>query len=166
MVAFVNTCVAPGTEFESLIDEVKGRLEELAQESGHHMSKKAKKAQRATFREYCDTVANDNPPEHSVVFVGGVLELSTWREIKQLECVRSCLQVRKGGVARCERSIRSLRTIYCAYPTNDRRTAPLSTYACVLVLCACLWPLLTHVHAAAVGLSGTHAQERALAWRV
>jgi len=82
-----------GTEFEVLIDEVKQRLDELAQESGHHMSKKAKKAQRATFREFCDTVENDNAPEATVTFVGGVLELKTWREIKQLECVRACLQV-------------------------------------------------------------------------
>jgi hypothetical protein len=56
------------------------------------MSKKAKKAQRATFREFCDTVTNDNPPESTVSYVGGVLELNTWREIKQLECIRACLQ--------------------------------------------------------------------------
>jgi len=35
-----------------LMDGVKQRVSELSVESGHHMSKKAKKEQRATFREF------------------------------------------------------------------------------------------------------------------
>mmetsp|Transcript_17185 Transcript_17185/g.34421 ORF Transcript_17185/g.34421 Transcript_17185/m.34421 type:complete len:466 (-) Transcript_17185:109-1506(-) len=81
-----------GTEFEVLIDEVKQRMAELAAESGHHMSKKAKKHQRATFREFMSTLVDDEPPSVSLTFRGGTLELSTWKEVVQLGAVRSCCQ--------------------------------------------------------------------------
>ncbi len=81
-----------GTEFEALIDEVKIRLEELSVESGKRLSKKAKKAQRATFREYLSTISEGESPTVSVSFTGGTLELSTWRERKQLDAVRSAVQ--------------------------------------------------------------------------
>ncbi|GMH96567.1 hypothetical protein TrST_g9350 [Triparma strigata] len=81
-----------GTEFEVLIDEVKQRMAELAAESGHHMSKKAKKSQRSTFREYMSTLVDDESPMVTVAFRGGTLELKTWKEIIQLGAVRSCCQ--------------------------------------------------------------------------
>jgi hypothetical protein len=77
-----------GTEFEVLIDEVKQRMAELAAESGHHMSKKAKKSQRSTFREYMSTLVDDESPEVTVAFKGGTLELKTWKEVIQLGAVR------------------------------------------------------------------------------
>ena len=48
--------------------------------------------QRSTFREYMSTVVDDENPEVDIKFPGGTLTLSTWREIKQLDFVRHCLQ--------------------------------------------------------------------------
>ena len=81
-----------GTEWEVLMDEVKQRIAELAVESGHHMSKKAKKEQRATFREFMNTIVDDEAPEEVVHFRGGNITLTNWKEIIQLNFVRHCLQ--------------------------------------------------------------------------
>mmetsp|Transcript_39271 Transcript_39271/g.118117 ORF Transcript_39271/g.118117 Transcript_39271/m.118117 type:complete len:228 (+) Transcript_39271:1103-1786(+) len=81
-----------GTEWEVLMDEVKQRVAELSVESGHHMSKKAKKEQRATFREFMATIVDDESPSEIVSFRGGQLTLKSWREIIQLNFIRHCLQ--------------------------------------------------------------------------
>jgi len=81
-----------GTQWEVLMDEVKQLIAELSVESGHHMSKKAKKEQRATFREFMTTIVEDESPEETVTFRGGCLTLKSWREIIQLNFVRHCLQ--------------------------------------------------------------------------
>ena len=81
-----------GTEFEVLIDEVKQRVAELSVESGYRLSKKAKKEQRATFREFMATIVDDESPQHVVAFRGGTLTLNSWREIIQLNFIRHCLQ--------------------------------------------------------------------------
>ncbi len=81
-----------GSEWEVLMDEVKQRVSELSVESGHHMSKKAKKEQRATFREFMATIVDDEAPNEVIAFRGGTLNLNTWREIVQLNFIRHCLQ--------------------------------------------------------------------------
>jgi hypothetical protein len=81
-----------GSEWEVIMDEVKQRIAELSVESGHHMSKKAKKAQRATFREFMSTIVDDDSPCEVVTFRGGNLTLRSWREIIQLNFIRHCLQ--------------------------------------------------------------------------
>jgi len=81
-----------GSEWEVLMDEVKQRIAELSVESGYHMSKKAKKEQRATFREFQATIVDDERPEEVVSFRGGNITLKTWREIIQLNFIRHCLQ--------------------------------------------------------------------------
>jgi hypothetical protein len=81
-----------GSEFEVLMDEVKQLVATLSMESGHHMSKKAKKEQRATFREFVATIVDDEAPEEIINFRGGSLSLHTWREIIQLNFIRHCLQ--------------------------------------------------------------------------
>jgi len=81
-----------GTEYEVLMDEVKQRIAELSVESGRRLSKKAKKEQRATFREFMATIVDDESPSVVVAFRGGTLSLSTWKEIVQLNFVRHCLQ--------------------------------------------------------------------------
>lgn len=81
-----------GSEWEVLMDEVKQRVSELSVESGHHMSKKAKKEQRATFREFMATIVDDESPCEVITFRGGTLNLNTWREIVQLNFIRHCLQ--------------------------------------------------------------------------
>lgn len=75
------------------MDEISQTVSELAVQSGHHMSKKAKKAQRATFREYVSTIVDDEPPEELVAMRNeGSLTLTSWREIVQLGFIRSGLQ--------------------------------------------------------------------------
>lgn len=81
-----------GSEWEVLMDEVKQRIAELSVESGYHLSKKAKKQQRATFREFMGTIVDDEAPEEIVTFRNGNLTLTNWREIIQLNFVRHCLQ--------------------------------------------------------------------------
>jgi len=81
-----------GSEWEVLMDEVKQRVAELSVESGHHMSKKSKKIQRSAFREIMNTIVDDESPEEEVNFRGGKLQLTSWKQIIQLNFVRHCLQ--------------------------------------------------------------------------
>lgn len=81
-----------GTQWEELMDEVKQRIAELSVESGYHMNKKAKKEQKATFREFMTTIVDDEAPDEVVNFRGGTITLNTWGEIVQLNFVRHCLQ--------------------------------------------------------------------------
>ncbi|KAL7576403.1 hypothetical protein ACA910_018208 [Epithemia clementina (nom. ined.)] len=82
-----------GTTWEVTIDEVKQRIAELAVESGRSLNKKARKQQRATFRDFANTIVEDEAPEEVVSFRNGAhLTLGTWREIIQLNFVRHCLQ--------------------------------------------------------------------------
>lgn len=81
-----------GSEWEVLMDEVKQRVAELSVESNHYMSKKSKKEQRATFRDFMATLVDDESPEEVVNFRGGSLKLRSWKEIVQLNFVRHCLQ--------------------------------------------------------------------------
>lgn len=81
-----------GSEWEVLMDEVKQRVAELSVESGHHMSKKTKKEQRAAFRDIMSTIVDDESPEEEVNFRGGKLSLTSWKEIIQLNYVKHCLQ--------------------------------------------------------------------------
>ena len=67
-------------------------MEELSNQSGHYMSKKAKKEQRAHFREYLATLQDNEAPSHVVNFRGGSLELTTWKDIIALNATRRCLQ--------------------------------------------------------------------------
>lgn len=81
-----------GTEWEVIMDEVKQRVAELSVESGKHMSKKDKKDQRKTFREFTTTIVDDESPCEVIAFRGGQLTLESWREIIQLNFIRHCLQ--------------------------------------------------------------------------
>lgn len=82
-----------GSQFEVLMDEVKQRVADLSTESSHHMSKRAKKEQRATFREYMATIVDDEPPEEVINFRNnGSLTLTCWKDIVQLNFVRHSLQ--------------------------------------------------------------------------
>jgi len=81
-----------GSEWEVIMDEVKQRVAELSVESGKHMSKKAKKEQRQTFREFMSTIVDDESPNEVVAFRGGQMTLNNWREIIQLNFIRHCLQ--------------------------------------------------------------------------
>lgn len=82
-----------GSQWEETMDMVKQRVAELSHESGYHLSKKAKKEQRATFREFMATIVDHEQPEFVVNFRNGSVTLHSWREIVQLNFVRHCLQV-------------------------------------------------------------------------
>ena len=81
-----------GTEWEDRIAEIQQRMAELSTESAKNISKRAKKLQRATFREFLSTLVDDEPPEETIHFRGGSLTVTSWREIVQLNFVRHCLQ--------------------------------------------------------------------------
>jgi hypothetical protein len=79
---------------ETLMDEVKQRIVDLANESSHRISKKDKKEQRSNFREYMATLVDDESPELVIKFRNnnGHLELSSWKKIVPLNCLRNILQ--------------------------------------------------------------------------
>lgn len=82
-----------GSAWEVLMDEVQQRISELSVESGRSLSKKQRKEQRATFRDFVNTIVDNESPDHVVSFRNGSqLTLGTWREIVQLNFVRHCLQ--------------------------------------------------------------------------
>mmetsp|Transcript_13924 Transcript_13924/g.33750 ORF Transcript_13924/g.33750 Transcript_13924/m.33750 type:complete len:205 (+) Transcript_13924:49-663(+) len=81
-----------GSEWEVLMDEVRQRIAELSVESSHHMSKAAKKQQRATFRDFMNTIVDDESPQEVVNWRGGKLTLNLWKEIIRISFVRHCLQ--------------------------------------------------------------------------
>ena len=82
-----------GTEWEELVDEIRQSVADLANQSGHYMSKKAKKAQRATFREYLATLLDEEPPEQTVALRNeGSLVLTAWKQIAPLNFLRATLQ--------------------------------------------------------------------------
>eukprot|EP00934_Nitzschia_sp_Nitz4_P008998 Nitzschia sp. Nitz4//scaffold49_size126201//76414//77685//NITZ4_003648-RA/size126201-processed-gene-0.145-mRNA-1//1//CDS//3329553167//8988//frame0 len=81
-----------GSEWEDTMAEIEQVISDLSNQSGHYMSKKAKKEQRANFREYLATIQDNENPEHTVQFRGGSLELGTWKDIVCLNYIRRCLQ--------------------------------------------------------------------------
>ena len=74
------------------MDEVKQRIAELSVESSKGMSKQAKKQQRANFRDFNNTIVDDESPDEVVNWRGGKLTLNSWKEIIQLNFIRHCLQ--------------------------------------------------------------------------
>jgi Interferon-related developmental regulator (IFRD) len=81
-----------GSDQEVIMDEVKQRIAELAVESGKHLSKKTKKEQRATFREYQATLVDDESPDEDLNVRNCDLTLTSWRAIIQMNNVRQALQ--------------------------------------------------------------------------
>jgi hypothetical protein len=81
-----------GSEWEDILSELEQVIDQLSNQSGHHMSKKAKKEQRSHFRDYLATIQDNEAPEEVVQFRGGSLELHSWKEIVALQFVRRCLQ--------------------------------------------------------------------------
>lgn len=81
-----------GSEWEDTMAEIEQTMDELSNQTGHYMSKKAKKEQRAYFRDYLATLQDNQAPEQVVQFRGGSLELTSWKEIIALNFIRRCLQ--------------------------------------------------------------------------
>jgi Interferon-related developmental regulator (IFRD) len=81
-----------GSEWEGVMAEIEQTISDLSTQSGHHLSKKAKKEQRSYFREYLATLQDNEDPEEVVQFRGGTLEVTSWKDIVVLRFVRRCLQ--------------------------------------------------------------------------
>lgn len=81
-----------GSPYEDVVFEIQQRIAELSNQSGHSISKKAKKELRSAFREFSSTISDNESPEESIAFRGGSLELTSWKGIIQLQFVRHCLQ--------------------------------------------------------------------------
>lgn len=80
------------SEWEETMDCLQQQIVHFSNQSGHSISKKAKKEQRAIFREYMATIVDDEFPQQTVSFRGGTLTLTSWKEIVQLNFIRHCLQ--------------------------------------------------------------------------
>jgi uncharacterized protein YggL (DUF469 family) len=78
--------------YEDVVGEIQHRIEELSHQSGHSLSKKMKKEQRSTFRDFLNTIVDNGAPDETIAFRGGSLELTSWKGIVQLQCIRHCLQ--------------------------------------------------------------------------
>ena len=81
-----------GSPYEDVVGEIQHRIEELSHQSGHSLSKKMKKEQRSTFRDFLNTIVDNGAPDETIAFRGGSLELTSWKGIVQLQCIRHCLQ--------------------------------------------------------------------------
>lgn len=82
-----------GEEYEILIDEIRQRVGELSNESGYQLSKKAKKEQKSSFREYMGTIIDNESPTEIINFRNiGSITLDSWESIIQLNFIRHCLQ--------------------------------------------------------------------------
>lgn len=81
-----------GSEWEGIMAEIEQTISDLSTQSGHHLSKKAKKEQRAYFRDYLATIQDNEDPEEVVQFRAGTLELTSWKDIVVLQFFRRCLQ--------------------------------------------------------------------------
>jgi len=80
------------SEWEETMDCLQQNIVHISNQSGHSISKKAKKEQRAIFREYVSTIVDGEFPQQSVSFRGGTLTLTSWKEVVQLNFIRHCLQ--------------------------------------------------------------------------
>lgn len=79
-------------EEEDLLESIVDRLRDMAREGSKRMSRKDKKAQRASFREVYAAVAEGQPPEEVINFRTRSFRLTSWVKMKQLESFRDCLQ--------------------------------------------------------------------------
>jgi hypothetical protein len=81
------------SEWEIMVDEIQQAVASYAVQSGHHQSKKDKKAQRATFREYAATLVENEGPDESVALRNqGSVTISSWNHLVPLKTVRATLQ--------------------------------------------------------------------------
>ena len=81
-----------GSPEEELMDDIICRMSELAQDAGRRISKKVKRSQKCSFRDFLATVADGEIPTSTIQFRGGSLTLQGWRSMKKISFVRCCLQ--------------------------------------------------------------------------
>ncbi|RMX63641.1 hypothetical protein KXD40_001477 [Peronospora effusa] len=91
-VAFLYECAQCCGVFLPYGEEIVGRFLEMSKNNSKKNSKKDRKTQRFVFRDIHSTLATGETPHVSFTVKGEVLEISTWRSVKQFEAVKDCLQ--------------------------------------------------------------------------
>ncbi|KAL4159917.1 hypothetical protein KRP22_000560 [Phytophthora ramorum] len=73
-------------------DEIVDRFLEMSKDNSKKNSKKDRKTQRVVFRDIHSTLATGETPHVSFSVKSDVLEISSWKSVKQFEAVKDCLQ--------------------------------------------------------------------------
>lgn len=72
--------------------QIVDRFLEMTKDSSKRNSKKDRKTQRVVFRDVYSTLANGETPHVSFLLKGKVLDIRSWKSVKQFEAVKECLQ--------------------------------------------------------------------------
>ncbi|KAF4318551.1 hypothetical protein BBO99_00000954 [Phytophthora kernoviae] len=73
-------------------EEILERFREMSKDSSKKNSKKDRKVQRVVFRDIHSTLSNGETPHVSFTIKGEVLEINSWKSVKQFEAMKECLQ--------------------------------------------------------------------------
>ncbi|KUF99246.1 Ubiquitin carboxyl-terminal hydrolase [Phytophthora nicotianae] len=73
-------------------EEILARFLEMSKDSSKKNSKKDRKTQRVVFRDIHSTLASGETPHVSFSVKSDVLEISSWKSVKQFEAMKECLQ--------------------------------------------------------------------------
>ncbi|KAF1776350.1 Armadillo-type fold [Phytophthora cactorum] len=73
-------------------EEILDRFLEMSKDSSKKNSKKDRKTQRIVFRDIHSTLASGETPHVSFSVKSEVLEISSWKSVKQFEAMKECLQ--------------------------------------------------------------------------
>ncbi|KAG6975188.1 hypothetical protein JG688_00002617 [Phytophthora aleatoria] len=73
-------------------EEILDRFLEMSMDSSKKNSKKDRKTQRIVFRDIHSTLASGETPHVSFSVKSEVLEISSWKSVKQFEAMKECLQ--------------------------------------------------------------------------
>ncbi|GMF48600.1 unnamed protein product [Phytophthora fragariaefolia] len=83
-----RSCGVPLPHGEEILD----RFLEMSKDSSKKNSKKDRKTQRVVFRDIHSTLSTGETPHVSFSVKSEVLEISSWRSVKQFEAMKDCLQ--------------------------------------------------------------------------
>ncbi|POM60815.1 hypothetical protein PHPALM_30278, partial [Phytophthora palmivora] len=73
-------------------EEILDRFLEMSKDNSKKNSKKDRKTQRVVFRDIHSTLATGATPHVSFSVKSEVLEISSWKSVKQFEAMKDCLQ--------------------------------------------------------------------------
>ncbi|KAK1939424.1 Interferon-related developmental regulator 1 [Phytophthora citrophthora] len=73
-------------------EEILDRFLELSKDNSKKNSKKDRKTQRVVFRDIHSTLATGETPHISFSVKSEMLEISSWKSVKQFEAMKECLQ--------------------------------------------------------------------------
>ncbi|RLN69426.1 hypothetical protein BBJ28_00016537, partial [Nothophytophthora sp. Chile5] len=91
-VAFLYECAQKCNVALPYDEEVLERFRQLSKENSKKNSKKDRKTQRVVFRDILSTLTNGESPQVSFSVKSEVLEISSWKSVKQFEAMKEVLQ--------------------------------------------------------------------------